>query len=511
MQKRLARRSAAGVLTASVAALALVVPSGAAAQTILDEAFFDEGPLAIDQTPATARDVAVPAPAAPIPVSADGVVGSFTTELWSPQETGAERGLRVVNSTDADTAAVTGIVLNEDTRDAVAGATVQLYDPCPTCYGPESAGAAGTTAGAVVVQTTTDSNGAFAFKDVPPAPDLDLTVSASNYGLYTVKRTSYYRNEYYETTVELESQPQTYDDKASKSESTAFAAASGSGYDSHARVPPFITVAIRPTDQLCAPSGNASRARRYPWRYYVLHTLAGEIDQRWRREANRAVGAAIQNYAWYHRIRGGTAQLGADVDNTTRFQCFKRFKQIPGSWRDWVEDVLDERIVSNDQIHLTQYRAGVYTSGCSDPNYPQDGNILSQEGARKRDNDCGVDDWRNLDEYYYTGGVTNGGIPPRPQTSFSRSGGLITFNFPSRVSSSHVGWRYQVERFQPTGDQAGWHVICDTEWSWRQRTVPTSCSYRPGAGHDYRYRARANNPVDWSAYASFNNDMPIAP
>lgn len=492
-------------LAATSAALALGFAPTTYAQVVLDEALFYEGPLAVDQTPAVGSDIAVATPAAPVPVSADGVVGTFTTELWSREETGAERGLRVVNSTDTDTAAVTGIVLDEGTRDPVAGATVQLYDPCPTCYGPVGEG--GASGGSVVVQTTTDSDGAFAFKDVPPAPDLDLTVSASNYGLYTVKRTSYYRNEYYEATVELESQPQTYDDKALKDESTASAAASGSGYDSHARVPPFVTVAIRPTTDTCAPNGDASRARRYPWRYYVLHTLAGEIDQRWHREANRAVGAAIQNYAWYHRIFGGGAQLGADVDNTTRFQCFKRFKQIPGSWRDWLDDVLDERIVANDRIHLTQYRAGTYTSACSDPNYPQDGNILSQQGARKRDNDCGVDDWRNLAEYYYTAGVVRGGVPPRPQTSFSRSGGVITFNFPSRVSSSHVGWRYQVERHQPTGDRAGWHVICDTDWSWRQRTVPTSCSYRPGSA--YRYRARANNPVEWSMYASFNNDAPV--
>jgi hypothetical protein len=222
--------------------------------------------------------------------------------------------------------------------------------------------------------------------------------------------------------------------------------------------------------------------------------------------SSKAVAQAIQSYAWYTRRFRETAAGGADVNNTTEYQCFKPHVRVRRSFRRWVNDILNERIVENARVQNTEYRAGTYN--CVESGlHAQNGNVLSQLGAKARDELCGVDDWRNLDEYYYTGTVQEGLAPPRPQTSFDRVSGGVQFQFPSNVGTSHVGWRYVVE--QTTSTAGVWAIIHNRGWSERQRTVPTSFTHR--TAFPATYRAKACNRVGCSAYASFNGGDPISP
>ncbi len=60
----------------------------------------------------------------------------------------------------------------------------------------------------------------------------------------------------------------------------------------------------------CSAASTSGTVRRYPWSFYVLHTIAGEIKGRgfpggaFDVAATRAVMAAVQNFAWYHRKFG---------------------------------------------------------------------------------------------------------------------------------------------------------------------------------------------------------------
>jgi hypothetical protein len=260
-------------ITILLAALYFAVATARAAEgTIV------EGPLAADQSAAGADQTSYPA-ATPTPVSGTGQTGSYTREPWSEEEVGGENGLSVVSSTASGTFALTGIVLDGDTGAPVQGAAVRLVDPCPTCYRPERAAALGPPGGPVTVAAaTTDGAGSFAFINISPLPRLDLTVTKTGYGFYAVQGIHYSSDETYVTTVELGPTQQTYNEAGTKSDSTLTAASAGSGYDSNGRVPPSLQVAQFPQAfPSCAPAGSLRRVRRYPWRFYVLHTMSGEI------------------------------------------------------------------------------------------------------------------------------------------------------------------------------------------------------------------------------------------
>jgi hypothetical protein len=498
----------------AVAALFLVAVGAGA-----DDPPVVEGPLEADQSPAGADETSS-TPGTPAPVSGSGPPGSFTRELWSEEEVGAENGLSVVSSTAAGTFALTGVALDGSTGGPVAGARVFLIDPYPLCHRPERAsrsegagGPSGCGSPRTVASTTADSRGAFAFINIPMAPYLHLRVERAGFGTYEVRNVRYFENETYVTTVELGPTAQTYDESGTKADSTRTGASVGSGYDSNGRIPPSLLVARFPqTRPGCEQAGSLLSVRRYPWRFYVLHTMSGEIfgsdfpNGAFKIAAAKANAQAISSYAWYHRIRS-TAAGSADVDNTTRFQCFKPHMPVMRKWRTWVEDPLDERIAdANNDILLTQYRRGTY-SCVEGGDHAPDNNILSQLGSKAREEQCGVNDWRSLDNWYYTGNVTGGLLPPRPQTSHTALQGGIRFNFESKVGNSLVGWRYQVERF--VGAPVDWSRIYNRGWVWANREIPTTFTFTTTGTR--KYRARACSPVGCSAYASFNGGNPIAP
>lgn len=303
---------------------------------------------------------------------------------------------------------------------------------------------------------------------------------------------------------------QSYDESTNAGDATAITAAGMSRYGSNYRVPPDISVASFAQDATCAAAGSSYFVRRYPWKFYVLHTMAGEIGGAnypggvFHQQAAKAVGAAIQNYAWYARRHGGGAAGGADVDNTTSYQCFKPHRLVQRSFRTWVDDYLDERIANSDgSIEQTQYKAGHYE--CTDSEFPQNGNMLSQRGAKARDETCGVTDWRDLDNYYYTGRVTAGSKPPTPRTTFASVSGGVRLDFPSLAGSSEVAWTYTVAKFVTDH----WVTIDRERWRRNATKVPTSFTYRTSTA--YIYKVRGCNPVGCSPWTYFNGGFAITP
>jgi hypothetical protein len=457
------------------------------------------GKVSTDQNAATASEIDTTAARA-TPVSVDGSPpGTYSTGVAGPEEMLSPTDVSVITSTRPGTAALTGIVIDDSSGDPVSGASVTLQ--------PSSGGAA------VGTHSTTD--GIFAFINVPAGADgipYTLEVTAPGYGTYRLLGDVYEPDVAYEVAVPLAAAPQAFDESAIAASDVDGAAGTSSGYAASKRVPPTIAVGIFQQVDGCK-TGDFVKALRYPWRFYVLHVAVAEIDTRWHQVAWKANAAAQQNYGWW--FRRSPASSSYDIGNTTRWQCFRPERKIPtNSWRLWLEDVVDERIATaTDDIQLTQYRAGAYA--CTDSRYPANGNILSQNGSRAQDNDCGYDDWRSIDEYYYTGTVVPATPPPVPNASFARTGGGVKLNYPSQVKDgsgrvSNVGWRYTVEarKLQPD-DSFAWTVVHANGWDQKMRNVPTSFTYSTAGC--WRYRSKAANPAGTSQYAGYNGGSPICP
>lgn len=206
---------------------------------------------------------------------------------------------------------------------------------------------------------------------------------------------------------------------------------------------------------------------------------------------------------------GGSAAGGADVDNSTSYQCFKPQypvrREVLRSWRAWLQEVLQNRVVdSNGNIQQTQYRAGS-SQTCADPAYPANGNLLSQNMVKAMSEVCGYTDWKGIVEYFYTGNVVGGSAPPNPVTSFTRVGGGIQFTFQSKVGGSLVAWSYVLQR----NTSSGWRTIYNRGWSKATRSVPTTFTYLTGTCTSYR--VKGVNPVGSSVYSSFNSGNSICP
>lgn len=439
-------------------------------------------------SPSQVNSVPDQAISAPTPVS--GETGSptsgasYSTEYFDDQESMVDGGVNVYTSTDAGTFGLTGIVLDDVGGNVISGATVTLT--------PSGGGRS--------ISTTTDSDGAFAFVDVPVSgstQDYDLTVSADGFGSYSVVNETYAASETYYTTAEMETTSQAFDEAAPLEDNTLGPtdAAGSSGYPSNTKVPPSLHVKLYNHDSgTCDNGGNLRATKNYPWKFYVLHVAAGEIDTQWHKTAWKANAAAEQNYAWYFRIQGTT------VNNTTQYQCFRPERSIPTSWKDWIPDVLDERIAnSNGNITITQYRAGNSFSGCTDRTYPQNGNILSQWGSKSLDDNGCYSAWSSIDDYYYSSSVKNGSVPDQPSTDYSKSNGKITFNF-----DSTGGWHYVLQKY----GGGSWNTIATVGWSWKMRDIPKSHTYDPN-GNCYEYRVKATNPVDSSSWKVYNNGNTI--
>lgn len=443
-----------------------------------------------DQTAATG-DETTSSPTSPVPMSPSGPAesGTYTTELWSADETATTDGVNVISSEASGTFALTGTVVDSSSNAGVTSATVTAA--CSACS-PSS------------VSTTTDSQGTYAFIDLPPGI-YSLTVAASGYGSYELENNEFDADQEYVQTAALGPDVQTFDESIQPQDvAQEMSPDPGGGYASYRRVPPSIRVAMVPQTSTCGQASpyeqGTTPVRTYSWRDYMLHVTASEIYSYFTEPAVKAFMAAAQNYAWYHKRIGGAF----DVDDTTNYQCFHPEKPVPRKWKVWIDDVLAHRIAkSNGTLQETPYRAG--NAVCSDPNFPENGNVGSQLGMQALSENCGYTDWHAIDQYYYTGRVVNGTIPNLPTTSFSSGSGNVMLTFKAAVGGDNVAWSYEAERL--TG--SGWHLIYNRGWSPSSRSVPTSFTYSTSTCQ--QYRVRAVNPVGSSKYVAFNKGTNICP
>jgi hypothetical protein len=319
------------------------------------------------------------------------------------------------------------------------------------------------------------------------------------------------------------------------------------------RPPPTIRVALHGTvtngvsRYSCSNNFSTNpylRTLTYPWRFYVLHTGWGEAGPGpWPGGAYfgqvgwSAVAAAINSYGWYwKRNRSPNVPSGADVDNTVNFQCFKPGSLVPFSYHAYVGGVLASRVVADggseilQSFHLGQTscvpsNCTTYTNvscggsyGFTDPTYPPSSysapvgtnGILSQLGAKAADDVCNVSNWRSIVNYYYrarsgtspSGHVVDGTVlnaPPAPLASYLSGSGQITLNFPSKVGSTPVGWRYSLER---ASDGVHFRVFQTKTFDWHTHSIPTSSTVVVTGC--WTYRVRAWNPNGWSKYVYFS-------
>jgi hypothetical protein len=485
-------------LVGSAGLMAAVAPPAmadrGAGETIVDET---DPPPPADPTVTSANTIDSLGP-----TGTDGCTKAFVDSDASL----SENGLMACSTTSAGTFALSGSALDQ-AGDPVAGATVSL-----------SPSTGGTT-----YLTWTDTDGAFAFSDVPVsgnAQRYDVAVEASGFGAYSVINSLYDANQTYVIAVELDPTVQSYDESASAFDSTLGLAKAGTtDYTSHTRTPPKIKVALY---KLAGPGADAPCARHpdnelravkwYPWRFYVLHTAASEIDTRWGERAWKASTAPIQNYAWLRKLEGPKGGIGgAEIENTVNHQCFKPWIAVPmhNTWSDWADDVFDERVATGGApgiIQETQYRAGTYN--CNEQSFPADGNKLSQNGARARAESntsaCGGNEtWRDIVEHYYTGTVRPAEAAGAPGgVSHGVSGKSITFDW-----GGPAGWRFKLQRYPvrcPDGTLTCWGEFYNKGWSWKKRAIPTRFTYSTVAGC-MKYRVIAHNPVGDSAGREFNN------
>lgn len=451
-----------------------------------------------DQSPDTGDDTPFN-PAAPQPMSPSGPVppGSYSTDLWPADATGTTDGLYVVSSTASGTTAVTGAVDNSSTGAAVPNVSVTLA--CASGCGAS-------------VTTTTDSQGSFAFINMP-AGIYGLTADAAGYGTYSVTNDPYAPDTPYETTLSLASAAQSYDMANAAGtiadNTNVDASLPGTSY-SQRRVPPSVRVEMLNTyprsagSLFCQTSGGPSDPPVVNYRlpFYVIHVVFPEVGSLgYNQTAMKAFMALVQNFAWFHKTKGGTY----DVTNASNIsQCFEPAEKVNiPVWNSWLQSVLPTRLADGSgYLRETPYASGT-TTACSDPAEPAHGGKASQLGLRTHstDSSCLISDWQALAAYYYPAdwAVYDSSAPspfapltpPTPTGSANVSGGSITFAFSSTVFGQNVAWRFYLQRLTPTG----WRTFRKPGWNSATRTVVNSYVFTPISSDCVRYRVKAVNPV----------------
>ena len=461
-------------------------------------------------------------PAAPQPVTPVGQAppGTYTTERWSASETGSDDGLDVVHPAGSSTVALTGVVLDETTGEPISGAQVSLtwYDWCQNCPGvclDDPTGCPPRTP--MPTTTTTDSRGAFSFTGMP-IKTYDLSVLKSGYGSFTEANQSYDGGIGYQQTVTLGEGTQYYDlndqPEGHKPGPHWVDEEPGMAY-SRIRTPPSIRVAHVDRYTRNAPDGSyfqcdptgppPSNPRVVNWAfdYYVLRVIKEEAENlSYNVVGFRAFAALVQNYAWFRKTRLGEY----DVDDSTRFQCFRPSRRVDPRWREWLNEVLKHRVVGPLGLKETHYQAGAVD--CDDPRFPPGVNDANQHGIKALStpgSGCYKPDWKDIATHYYTSGtrVVRSGGPMPPRTSFAKTSNSITFNFVSSESGKPYAWSYYLSKLV----DGQWKRIATVGWEHRLRAVRSSKTI-PASGCA-RYSVRAHNPRGTSQRARFNGGEQI--
>lgn len=430
------------------------------------------GPMTSDET---INDAAAAVPMTP---SGPLAPGSYPTELWNSSEVGNETGLEVVSGADPGTAAVTGAVQDAATGLPLTDATVTM------------------DSGSTTVTTATSASGAFSFSDLP-ATLYTLTVTAPSYGDYTLLNESLGADEQYEVTANMTASAQSFDEPGPVAQTQEQVNKQpGTAYSS-TRVPPSIRVGIYPLQADCSRSSDTLQAvKNYSFDYYVLRVAYQEVNVLHLNETGmKAFLALDQNYGWFHKTSGGTY----DIENSTNRQCFRPERFVPRQWHIWLQDVLDERIVSDSGTLLqTNFLAGDPLVECPDPTVPSGyASQYSIQGLSEGTGTCSLQtDWRSIGTYFYPGSqFVNGDVPTVPLGSATVADGQITFTYSSTQYGQNVAWWFSIERQKSDGT---WARVGLTKWRSSTRSVQASFTYTPPDGC-YRYRVRAGNPVGYSA------------
>jgi hypothetical protein len=441
---------------------------------------------------------------APQAMSPTGIVSptTYTTENWTADETGTPDGLGVVATTATGTSAISGVALDAATNQPLPGATVSLSS-------------------ATTTTTTTDANGSYAFINMPSA-SYAVTLNAPGYGTYTVNNESLAPNEHYELTSALDTMAQTFDASTSASAQNGSAgSAPGTSY-SQTRVPPSVNVGVYPLAADCSRASNSFSVVNYPWKYYLLRVAKSEVlVNHYNQVGQKAFLALAQNYGWFHKTLGGVY----DIENSTNRQCFRNWATVPASWRTWVNDVLDERVVSpSSQLYETHYLAGTFPPPrCPDPapGQGQNGTYASQwtikllsEGGNANAGCFGRTDWRSIVTYWYPAGtqVVGGLRPPVPVTSFTTGSGKIYFHFTARQYGANTAWSFALRirtpsGWAPLGKRVGWYsrTYSNGDCTVSARSIANCLAYTPPDSECHRYAVVARNPVNDSLTAAFTS------
>lgn len=466
-----------------------------------------------DQTPGTGDDTPA-TPASPIPESPSGPVASgYSTDLWPGDATNTNDGLNVVSSTDSGTAALTGVVTDDSTGGPTPGATVTLSCSSSCSTDP--------------VATTTDSQGSFAFINMP-ATSYTLNVSATGYGNYTITNDTYGADTPYEVSVGLTSSAQSYDESSATPAAHSVATAGypfGALAYSPTRVPPSIRVkmlstygrnagssfcsTVTPVTQTPAQD-QAGPVVNYAFDFYVIHVAWPEVGgtvepvDRFKfaddQVAWQAIAALISNFGWYHKLSGG----GWDIYNASNVsQCFRPEEKVPEpQWNAWLQNVEPTRIVDGSKrLAETHFYGDGVQDSCTDPVYTQHGTHGASQWGLLVHTDptfgCQVSDWRTLSLYYLpsTFNSTSGFRPPTPKVSTPIvANGDITLTYHSNSYGVNVAWRYLVQQHTANG----WRTFGTTKWSPNSKSVVQTITFTAPASCT-RYRVIAANPVGQSA------------
>lgn len=266
--------------------------------------------------------------------------------------------------------------------------------------------------------------------------------------------------------------------------------------------PPNIRVERLQKGQFCAPTYPLTVISReqYPLEYYINKVLPMEIAPTWPTEAIKANSMLIKNYAWYWINRGGKNYTGADVDDTTQYQCFDSNAPVYDTFVSATAATrgLGIHVQNNTVIYQSQYLG--YVAGDSrtwEQCGNSDGQMFYQLGSKAwASPGCGSRDflWM-LNHYYNAAGITvfNVAAPAAAAITWKRTNeSPISIHFETKGA-----WEYVVYKWTPpTWTQQTW-LRLDTYGNLQNWWSDYGVSQ--GVGETYGVYARGSG--DWSPLA----------
>jgi hypothetical protein len=272
-------------------------------------------------------------------------------------------------------------------------------------------------------------------------------------------------------------------------------------------------------------SDSAASVRTYDWKYYVLHVAENEVASlHYNADAFKTFAVAASNYAWYSKLYPRSyLPAGADIDNSTHFQCMRPGRISDARWVGWINQALRYRLVTPSTkpagIYDTEYKAG--TSGsCASPHGGVSSDQLTQNGLKYYSEHCSYGDWKDLlGVYYPNSDVRLVDVPVRPTTWATSFAGGVSLTFQSQVRNPSSllpysdAWGFIVSRKIGNGQ---WRSFFVSRWDETTRSIKSSVVVNTSGCA--RYRVAAWNPRWWnaadprkSAWSKVQGGAPVGP